>query len=125
MASAIPLEEQSVDDICDYLEDKGFAESLIENFKGEQVYQLLIKLPSVFLFLDNEMDGAAIAAGLASTPCASWLKEVIPFKAGLRLKVHSALKSLSLQGSNQVRIFIMYVFNSRFFVACTWLLKYV
>ena len=63
----------------------------------------------MFLFVDNEMDGAAIAAGLASTPCASWLKEVIPLKAGLRLKVHGALKSLSLQGSNQVRIFIMYM----------------
>lgn len=48
------------------------------------------------------MDGAAIAVGLASTPCADWLKEVIPNKTGLRLKVHSALKSLGLR--NQVSL---------------------
>ena len=42
---------------------------------------------------DEEMDGKAIAAGLASCPRPDWLKDVV-VKAGLRLKVHTALRTL-------------------------------
>ena len=44
-------------------------------------------------FTDEDMDGDAISAGLASCPGPDWLKEVVP-KVGVRLKVHSALKAL-------------------------------
>ncbi len=43
--------------------------------------------------IEQEMDGAAIAYGLASCPGPNWLQDVIP-KVGLRLKVHHALVKL-------------------------------
>ena len=43
-------------------------------------------------FVDQEMDGAAITAGLASGPGPDWLKEVVP-KVGLRLKVYGCIRS--------------------------------
>lgn len=42
---------------------------------------------------DEDMDGAAISAGLASCPGPDWLKDVLP-RVGIRLKVHNALKAL-------------------------------
>lgn len=39
------------------------------------------------------MDGIAIAIGLSTSPGPDWLKDVVS-KVGLRLKVHSALRTL-------------------------------
>lgn len=43
---------------------------------------------------DEDMDGEASSAGLATSSGAEWLIGVID-KVGLRLRVHSALKALS------------------------------
>ena len=32
------LEEKSVEDICDWLEEKGFSDQLIENFRGKHLH---------------------------------------------------------------------------------------
>ena len=44
-------------------------------------------------FTEQEMDGNAIAFGLASAPGPDWLKELVP-TLGQRLKVHNALRTL-------------------------------
>ncbi len=52
--------------------------------------------------LEQEMDGEAICAALASIPGAESLRDVVP-KLGLRLKVYRALKAaLDKQYSEQV-----------------------
>lgn len=45
---------------------------------------------------DEDMDGDAVAVGLASSPGPDWLKDLVP-KVGVRLKIHNALRSLYLQ----------------------------
>lgn len=53
------------------------------------------QLFNLHCFTDEELDGDAIVLGLASDPGPSWLKDIIP-KMGVRLKVHSVLRSLYL-----------------------------
>ncbi len=43
--------------------------------------------------LEQELDGKAIAVGLASSPGPDWLKDVVP-TLGLRLKVHNAVRTM-------------------------------
>ena len=40
---------------------------------------------------DEDLNGDAIAFGLASSPGPDWLKDAVP-KVGLRLKIHNALQ---------------------------------
>ena len=41
MATQDGLEDKSVDDICDYLEQKGFSEAIVEAFRGKVSYTTL------------------------------------------------------------------------------------
>lgn len=57
---------------------------------------------------DQDMDGKAIAAGLATCPVPDWFKDVV-VKVGLQLKVHTALRTL--YNNSQVHTglhFVMY-----------------
>lgn len=47
----------------------------------------------LFFIVEQDLDGNAIAMGLASTPGPDWLKDIIP-TLGVRLKVHNALRTL-------------------------------
>lgn len=53
----------------------------------------LFDYTTFFGIAGQEMDGKAIAFGLASSPGHDWLKDVVP-ALGLRLKVHNALRTL-------------------------------
>lgn len=53
---------------------------------------------SISLILDQEMDGKAVCAGLATCPGPDWLKDVV-LKVGFRLKIHNALRTLYNQVS--------------------------
>lgn len=86
------MEEKSLDSICDFLEGKGYPDSVVEAFRGKNVTTLLLLLCQ--LILDEELDGQAVAAGLASSIGSDWLKDIIP-KVGLRLKLHQSLNSLA------------------------------
>ena len=54
---------------------------------------MLLSFGMFFLCLAQEMDGAAIAIGFASSPGPTWLKDEIPI-VGTHLKVHNALVQL-------------------------------
>lgn len=90
------LEDKSVDDICEYLEGKGFSDSVTDVIKGNGyprqdhsgVYHL-----DIMSCVEQELDGNAIAMGLASSPGPDWIKDIVPV-LGVRLKVHHALRAL-------------------------------
>ena len=65
---------------------------------------------------DQDMDGKAIAAGLATCPGPDWLKDVVA-KVGLRLKVHTALRTLY----NFSQVCMQLRFHSYFF--SVWIYK--
>lgn len=44
-------------------------------------------------YVEEELDGQAVAAGLGGSNGCDWLKDVVP-KIGLRLKVHKSLEDL-------------------------------
>lgn len=52
-----------------------------------------IELQSCLYFLEQDLDGNAVALGLATSPGPDWLKDVVA-SLGLRLKVHQALRAL-------------------------------
>lgn len=66
-------------------------------------------LPVVFgvIFSDEDMDGKAIAAGLATCPGPDWLKDVVT-KVGLRLKVHTALRTFYNNSQVCTRYYILF-----------------
>lgn len=105
---------KSLEDICDYLESKGFSEAVVDAFNGQCIYSysafakhLTILLPRSFI-IEQELDGDAIAVGLASSTGPDWLKDVVP-KMGLRLKVHSALHSFLLKSQVSYRQTLMFL----------------
>ena len=87
------LENKSVDDICEWLEGKGFSDAVLDiirgNFFNSTKYQWL---PPGFS-LEQELDGNAIAMGLASSPGPDWIKDIVPV-LGVRLKIHHALRAI-------------------------------
>ena len=89
------LEDKTVENVCLYLEEHGFSESVIKYVRGKSNPIKLGKCTTSDQFIDEELNGDAIALGLASDPGPSWLKDIIP-KLGLRLKVHNVLRSLLL-----------------------------
>ena len=55
-----------------------------------------------YFYVEQDLDGNAIAMGLASTPGPDWLKDIVP-TLGVRLKVHNALRTL--YNANMVSLF--------------------
>lgn len=91
------MEDKSVEDVCDWLEEKGFLEDLLEAFWGKAWKSVIIThVNGPILYSDEDMKDDAVAVGLSSSPGPDWLKDLVP-KVGLRLKVHKALRSLYLQ----------------------------
>lgn len=51
-------------------------------------------------YVEEDMDGKAIAIGISTSPGPDWLKEIVK-KVGIRLKVHRELRTLLLTTSAQ------------------------
>lgn len=80
-----------MDEICEWLEDRGFAESVLRTFRGtlkEHVNNC--RSLCCVLYVEQDMDGNSIAMGLGPTPGPDWLRDIIP----VRIKVHYALRTL-------------------------------
>ena len=97
MSTPSLLEEKSIDDVCQWLEDCGFSESILRTFRGKTSYPHDLYLcsgisMSVYVTAEQDMDGKAIAFGLATAPGPDWLKDLIP-ALGIRLKLHNCLRS--------------------------------
>ena len=60
---------------------------------SEVVTVILDVALSGVVYLEQELDGSAIAVGLASSPGLDWLKDIVPLLS-VRLKVHNALRTL-------------------------------
>ena len=98
------LESMTIDDVCDFLEDRGYPESLVDIFRGtftpsffaELIFFCLFCLFIFFPSLEQEMDGAAIKFGLGTSPGPQWLQEIVPV-LGQRLKVHNELRTLCMK----------------------------
>lgn len=97
----LKMEDKSVEDICDFLESKGYHQSVIEAFRGKAT-SCGKHFIETFAFADEEFDGPAIAAGLASGSSADWLKDAVP-KSGLRIKIHQCLKQLHMS-SQEIQV---------------------
>ena len=91
------MESKSVDDICEWLEERGFPKTVSQTFRGEESMLCLHGCLAVFRtqISDEDLDGDAVAVCLPSSPGPDWLKDVV--KVGLRLKVHNALRTLYIQ----------------------------
>ena len=94
------LEEKTVQQICEYLQEKGCPESVLRSFRGRfcSFHQFALNLscpPFIVLYnyIKQELDGNAVLLGLATLPGPDWLKEVVA-PLGLRLKVHQYLRTL-------------------------------
>ena len=64
------MESKSVDDICEWLEERGFPETVSQTFRGEESMLCLHGRPALFhtQISDEDLDGDAVAVGLASSP---------------------------------------------------------
>lgn len=85
------MEAKSLEEVCEYLEDQEFPESVLESFRGLHI-QLIGSAQKLIICLEHQLDGSAIAVGIASSPGPNWLTEVVP-TLGTRLKVHQALRT--------------------------------
>ena len=74
------LEEKSIDDVCQWLEDGRFPDSILQTFRGTSGYAVSTQsiLSVICLNTEQDMDCKAIAFGLATAPGPDWLKDVIP-----------------------------------------------
>ena len=92
------LEKMGVDELGDWLLDQGFTVEVVEAFAGKSVqdnveYKLIILYKLVFccIFLDQEMDGAAVVQSFGTCSGPDCLKDVI-VKFGVRVKVYTVIK---------------------------------
>lgn len=105
------MEGKTLEDICVWLEERGFSSTVVKAFKGVYAHIVSDKLQTTSYFnvlillcltsIDHELNGCAIAVGLGSNPGSGWLKDIIP-SVGARLKVHHALRTLLNSGSSSV-----------------------
>ena len=81
-----------MEEIGDFLRNKGFSENVIDCFKGQlsRLFCIFVKLN---ISEEEEMDGLAIAGAFGSLPGPDGLKDVVS-KYVTRIKVYSALKTL-------------------------------
>ncbi len=100
MAVALKLEDMSVDDVCEWLDEKGYSDCLVKIFRGQFISIFRNDEhrndEHVYVIADQELDGCAIAFGLGSAPGPHWLKDIIP-TLGQRLKVlYSQVSTLNV-----------------------------
>ena len=75
------MEVKSLHEICEFLEEQGFPNSVLDSFRGWYtlpLYTGLIMYKNATHVVVHELDGSAIAVGIASSPGPNWLMEVIP-----------------------------------------------
>lgn len=99
MSTSYQLDTMSAKDISLLLSNAGFSDEVCEAFEGTHtVSEFICPLLSVWVWLhvygscvDQDMDGEAVTAALASNPGPDCLKGVLP-KLGPRLKVYKAFE---------------------------------
>lgn len=109
------MEELDVEEVGDWLREKGFSPQVVQAFAGKvlcNVYNYLINWVE-----DQEMDGAAIIQTFGTCPGPDCLKEVIDKPYGTRVKVYTAIKSF-LEKDLRVGLFMASLCNYVLKVMC-------